>query len=65
MSADWLHNLSSAPLMPRLRMVVSVGRVRWIGSPFVGKDNAIWALFERPSAWATVRFVGRLARQSV
>jgi hypothetical protein len=60
MSADWLHNVSSAPLMPRLRMIVSVGRVKWIeGSLFTGKDNACWCLFERPSAWATIRFVGR------
>jgi hypothetical protein len=60
MSADWLHNRSSAPLMPRLRMIVSIGRVKWIAnSPFTGKDNCIWAMFERPSAWATTRFVGR------
>jgi hypothetical protein len=65
-SADWLHNLSSAPLMPRLRMVVSVGRVKWVeGSPFAGKDNVVWALFKGPSTWATIRFVGRLTRPPV
>jgi hypothetical protein len=58
---DWLNNKSSAPLMPRLRMIVSVGRVKWIeGSPHTSKDNAIWALFGSPTNEA-IRFVGRLA----
>jgi hypothetical protein len=66
MPADWLFNLSSAPLMPRLRMVVAVGRVKWIpDSQFTGKDNCAWMLFERPSAWMTIRLVGRASRRSV
>jgi hypothetical protein len=60
MSADWLHNLSSAPLTPRLRMVVSIGRIKWIAdSPFTGKDNAIWCLFDRPAGVPTI-FIGRV-----
>ena len=28
--ADWVHTLQSIPHLPRLRTIVSVGRVRWI-----------------------------------
>jgi hypothetical protein len=63
MSGDWPDNLSSAPLMSRARVIVAVGRVKWIpDSKFAGKDNCAWILFERPSAWATIRFVGRIGR---
>ena len=59
MSADWLFNRSSAPVIPRLRRIVAVGRVKWIpGSSYVGKDNAAWLLFDRPTARAGF-FVGR------
>jgi hypothetical protein len=62
MLGDWLFNLSSREMMPRLRLVVAIGRVKWIAdSPFTSKDNACWMLFERPSAWATTRFIGRQA----
>jgi hypothetical protein len=30
MASDWLFNLSSVPFMPRLRMVVAIGRLKWI-----------------------------------
>ena len=61
--ADWVHTRQSIPYQSRLRMIVSVGRVRWIpDSPYDGKDNCCWHLFERPSAWATTRFVGRMPR---
>jgi hypothetical protein len=47
--ADWIHTRQSAPFMPLLRKVVSVGRIKWIpGSPFTGKDNCAWHLFD---AW--------------
>jgi len=62
MSADWLFNVGSAPLMPRLRRIVAVGRVKWIpGSPHVAKDNAAWLLFKRPTAGVTgpTTFYGR------
>jgi hypothetical protein len=49
--ADWVHTQQSIPYQLRLRMIVSVGRVRWIpNSPYDGKDNCCWHLFERPSA---------------
>jgi hypothetical protein len=63
LSADWAHNVSSGELLrQRCRLIVSVGRVRWIPrSEFTGKDNAAWYLFERPSAGMVTRFVGRAA----
>lgn len=58
MSADWLFNASSGPLTKRLRCIAAVGRVKWIpGSPYVGKDNAAWLLFDRNARGA--RFIGR------
>jgi hypothetical protein len=63
MPHDWLCNLSSTPLMPRLRTIVAIGRVKWIpDSPFTGKDNCDWMLFERPSAWVKTEFLGRQLR---
>ena len=62
MSADWLFNRSSAPVTSRLRRIVAVGRVKWIpNSPYVGKDNVAWLLFDRPAARAGF-FVGRECR---
>lgn len=60
--ADWMHTRQAAPFLPRLRRVVSVGRVKWIpDSPFAGKDNAAWYLFDRPSANEAALFFGRVA----
>jgi hypothetical protein len=61
MPGDWLFNRSSAPLMPRLRRIVAIGRVKWIeGSPFTGKDNCAWMLFDRPADERTeIVFIGR------
>jgi hypothetical protein len=62
MSADWLFNKSSAPLMSRLRRIVAVGRVKWIpDSPFTGMDNCMWALFGAPDVNVKAQFTGRLA----
>jgi hypothetical protein len=59
MNANWLHNKSSAALMPRLKTIVSVGRVRWIvGSPHTSKDDVAWMLFGTPDSSPT-RFIGR------
>ena len=47
--ADWVHTLQSISYQPRLRTIVSIGRVRWIPDlPFDGKDNCAWHLFDRP-----------------
>jgi hypothetical protein len=59
--ADWMHTRQSAPFMPWLRKIVSVGRVKWIpDSPFTGKDNCCWYLFDQTSD-APAQFVGRAA----
>jgi hypothetical protein len=59
--ADWSHTRQAAPYMPRLRRIVSVGRVKWIpDSPFTGKDNCAWHLFDKPGN-AIVAFYGREA----
>jgi hypothetical protein len=59
--ADWMHTRQSVPFMPFLRKIVSVGRVKWIaGSPFTGKDNCCWYLFDQ-TAEAPAQFIGRAA----
>jgi hypothetical protein len=59
--ADWMHTRQSAPFLPLLRKVVSVGRVKWIpDSPFTGKDNCCWYLFDASSS-APAQFIGRQA----
>ena len=59
--ADWMHTRQSAPFMPYLRKIVSVGRVKWIeDSLFTGKDNCCWYLFDQTSE-APARFIGRAA----
>lgn len=59
--SDWSHTRQAAPYLPRLRKIVSVGRVRWIeGSKFTGKDNCAWHLFDRPCFEPAV-FYGRAA----
>lgn len=59
--ADWKHTRQAAPYLPRLRKIVSVGRVKWISdSPHTGKDNACWYRFERPGN-AIPEFYGRAA----
>lgn len=57
--ADWPHTKQSAPFMPFLRKIVSVGRVKWIpDSKMTGKDNCAWYLFDNSGRHETV-FVGR------
>lgn len=59
--ADWMHTKQSSPFIRLLRKVVSVGRVKWIeDSPFTGKDNCCWYLFDACSR-APAMFVGRAA----
>ena len=59
--ADWVHTRQASSLLPRLRRIVSVGRVKWIpDSPFTGKDNCAWHLFDKP-AKAAATFYGRAA----
>nr|WP_321254198.1 class I SAM-dependent methyltransferase [uncultured Ruegeria sp.] len=60
LDSDWLFTKQAAPFLPRLRRIVTVGRVKWIpGSKHAGKDNACWLLFDRPSAQASTLLFGR------
>ena len=58
--ADWVHTKQAAPYLPRLRKIVSVGRVKWIeDSPHTGKDNCAWMHFDKPRENNIIEFVGR------
>jgi hypothetical protein len=62
LDAAWIHTRQSAPYLARLRKIVSVGRVKWIpDSPFTGKDDCAWLLFDQPQPdeLAAVHFIGR------
>jgi hypothetical protein len=60
--ADWMHCKQAIPYLPRLRQVVSVGRVKWIpDSPYVGKDNVCWYRFGTSSEFMVTQFFGRTA----
>lgn len=59
--SDWMHTKQSIPFLPRLRKVVSIGRVKWIeGSSSVGKDNCCWYLFENNDMVKPIEFWGRI-----
>ena len=59
--ADWVHTKQAIPYLPRLQKIVSIGRVKWIpDSPFAGKDNCCWHLFDRSRLGApAIHFIGR------
>ena len=57
--ADWMHTKQAVPYLPRLKRVVSIGRVKWIeGSNSTGKDNCCWYLFDKHNGIPT-HFYGR------
>lgn len=61
--ADWMHTKQSAPFMDWCRVIVSVGRVKWIeDSPHTGKDNCAWYLFDEDDSnyGMTTEFWGRI-----
>lgn len=58
--ADWTYTLQAREFMPRLKKVVSIGRLRWIpGSKDTGKANCAWHLFDRRNN-APTEFYGRM-----
>jgi hypothetical protein len=58
--ADWMHTVQSISYLPRLRQIVSVGRVKWLpGSGSVGYDNACWYRFDLPWDGDYIIFHGR------
>lgn len=59
--ADWMHTRQAVPFLPMLQKIVSIGRVKWIAdSPFTGKDNCVWHLFDAAADKPTI-FCGRAA----
>lgn len=58
--ADWVHTKQSVKYLPRLRKIVSVGRVKWFENT-TGKDNAAWHLFDKYDETLTTKFHGRVA----
>jgi len=60
--AEWLHTRQAVPMLPLLRCVVSVGRLRWIpGSAHTSKDSCAWYLFDAATAGQGTAFHGRAA----
>lgn len=58
--ADWVHTQQSRPFLPRLRKIISVGRVKWIeDSKMTGKDNCAWHLFDKIKTDNITHFIGR------
>jgi hypothetical protein len=59
-----MHTKQSAPFMPYLRKIVSVGRVKWIpDSKMTGKDNCAWYLFDQNGTGQT-EFYGRVGKET-
>lgn len=55
LSADFKHNVYAVEPMTYCRLVVSIGRVKWIeGSEHSGVDNAAWYLFVRSQPGPTI-----------
>ena len=56
--ADWMHTKQSSELIKKCKMIVSVGRVKWIeDSKMTGKDNCAWYLFGNGNY--ETKFIGR------
>jgi hypothetical protein len=58
--ADWMHTKQAQQSLRRCSMIVSVGRVSWMGNGVSGLDNSAWYLFDRYNV-APTKFVGRAA----
>lgn len=59
--ADWMHTRQAVRYLPRLKKIVSVGRVKWIpDSKMTGKDNCCWYLFDAALLPTQTVFKGRL-----
>jgi len=57
--SDWVHTKQAMQFLPRLRRIVSVGRVKWFDNT-TGKDNCSWHLFDRHDPTITTKFYGRM-----
>jgi len=43
--ADWMHTKQAKPYLEYCSLVVSVGRISWMGNGVSGKDNCAWYRF--------------------
>ncbi len=60
LDADWMHTAPPRPFLGMCRKIVSVGRVKWFAdSPYTGKDNVAWYLFDGDPAGPPTVFVAR------
>lgn len=44
--ADWMHTVQAEPYLKFCSMIVSVGRLSWMGNGKHGMDNCAWYRFE-------------------
>lgn len=58
--SDWLFTKQAAPYLPRIRKIVTIGRVSWMENGVSGKDNCVWTLFQRDLE-EPMEFFGRAA----
>lgn len=60
LSADWPHTKQARPYEDYCKMIVSVGRVKWIeGTKNTGFDNVEWYLFSKERKTSRTIFIFR------
>lgn len=61
--SEWVNTKQAIPFLPRLRRIVSVGRMRWIeGTKMDAKESVSWYMFGTPgSVTSPADFYGRAA----
>ena len=57
--ADWMHTKQSVPFIPRLRKVVSIGRVKWIEGSKVYRKGQLLLVSVHPPNGIPTEFFGR------
>ena len=56
--ADWAYTKQAKPYLAFCVEIVAVGRLKWVeGSPFTGKDNCAWYLFDK-GVTSYIKFYG-------
>ena len=60
MDAAWAHTKQAIPYLKYCQKIISVGRVKWIAdSPYSGKEDAAWYLFDQTHLPVEIKFFGR------
>jgi len=58
--ANWMNQEQAAPYLRYCHIILSVGRVSWMGNGVSGFDDACWYLFEKePNEFATPLFINK------